>query len=323
LRVLVVGHERSATTWTGEVLGAAAHTGYVNEPDDPRMNPFSIRAMAGLGTLPVLRADDPATPDLVKIWDAAYGIRLPRYVRGQHRASVALLHGASADAKDEMESTARRLTPRLRLAAALGVPRHLDPTVERANIVVKSVRAPFMLDWIRARWDPSVVVCFRHPLDVVASVLAAGNVGRSATAVFRRLPRDAREVGTDRYGVPFPTRDDRVEAIAWRVGLVMSYLEDECRAHPEFHVVEHARICEDPSVRLRELVAAVGLTWSEDTEAFVTGSNREGTTWETSRVASEQRDRWRSRLTPEQAQAASRIISGFPIAARYEDDLVV
>jgi hypothetical protein len=114
-----------------------------------------------------------------------------------------------------------------------------------------------------------------------------------------------------------------VEFLAWRAGLVMSRLEDACRANPEYHVVEHSRICEDPPARLHELVDAVGLTWTDETEAFVTGSNRPGSTWETSRVARDQRDRWRTRLTPEQAQAASRILAQFPIAARYEDDLAV
>lgn len=323
MRVLVIGHERSATTWTGEVLGETAHSGYVNEPDDPRMNPFAIRSMAGRGSLPVLRAGDPATPGLVDLWDFAFGIRSPRYVRGQHRVSMRLLPRARVQDLDDMESPARRLTPRLRLAAALGVPRHLQPQADRQHVVVKSVRAPFMLDWIRTRWDPAVVVCFRHPLDVVASVLAAGNVGRSAAAVARRLPQEVRDYGTDHFGVPFPTSDDRVELLAWRLGLVMSRLDEECQANPEFQVVEHSRICEDPPARLHELVDAVGLTWTDETEAFVTGSNRPGTTWQTSRVASEERDRWRTRLTREQAEVASRVISRFPIAARYEDDLLV
>ncbi len=323
MRVLVVGHERSATTWTGEVLGATAYSGYLNEPDDPRTNPYAIRSMAGRGSLPVLSAEDPASRAMVRLWDAAFGSRGPRYVRGQHRASLLLLGGVTVDQKDDMESLARHLTPRLHLAAVLGVPRHLAPIAAREHFVVKSVRAPFMLDWIRARWDPTVVVCFRHPLDVIASVLDAGNVGRTADAITRRLPQAARDYGTDHCGVPFPTGDDRCEFLAWRVGLVMSRLDEECRANPGFHVVEHSRICEDPPTRLRELADAVGLTWTDETEAFVRDSDRPGSTWDTSRVAKEQRDRWRTRLTSEQARAASRILGQFPIAARYQDDLVL
>lgn len=321
MRILVVGHERSATTWTGRVLGATARSGYLNEPDDPRMHPFAIRAMAGRGAFPVIGADDPGSEPLIDLWDVAYGIRQPRYVRGQHRASVRLLDRAPLQDKDRMESLARRLTPRLRLAAALGVPRHLSPDVEREHVVVKSVRVPFMLDWIRARWNPTVVVCFRHPLDVVASVLAVGNVGHSAEAIEQRLPPAARDYGTDHYGVPFPDDADRVRCLAWRVGLVMSRLDDARRANPEFHVVEHSRICEDPPARLRELVDAIGLTWTADTETFVLDSDQPGTVWQTKRVAGDQRDRWRTRLTPDDARAAAAVLRQFPIADRYASAL--
>jgi hypothetical protein len=321
MRVLVVGHERSATTWIGHVLGETARSGYVNEPDDPRTNPFAIRAMAGRGTLPLLSASDPSWPSLTYLWDVAFGSRRPRYVRGQHRASVALHHGASVEQLDHMESPGKSVSLRLQLAAALGVPRHLQPHVDRDHHVVKSVHAPFMIDWIRARWDPTVVVCFRHPLDVIASVRAADIVGRSGGVIVSRMSRETRAYGLEHYGVPLPTDDDQVACLAWRVGLVMSRLADECRAHPEFHVVDHARICESPSERLRELVAEVGLSWTDDTEAFVASSNRPGTTWQTTRVASEQRDRWRSRLTPGEVSAASEIVAQFPIASRYDGDL--
>jgi hypothetical protein len=210
---------------------------------------------------------------------------------------------------------------RLHLAAALGVPRHLQPHVERQHHVVKSVHAPFMIDWIRSHWDPTVVVCFRHPLDVTASVLASGNVGRSGAVIVDRLSREAHAYGIEHYGVPIPTGDAKVAYVAWRVGLVMSKLADECRAHPEFHVVDHARVCKDPPARLRELVDAVGLTWTDDTEAFVASSDRPGTTWQTTRVASEQRDRWRSRLTPAEVSTAAEILAQFPIASRYEAEL--
>jgi len=220
-----------------------------------------------------------------------------------------------------MQGQDRRLTVQLRMAAALGVPRHVGSAVPREHHVAKSVHAPLMIDWIRARWDPAVVVCFRHPLDVVASVLAAGNVGRSGDDIGGRLSRAAREVGTESYGVPLPTSGDRLPYVAWRVGLVMSVLADACRDNPAFHVVQHGETCEDPVGRFRDLVSGLGLTWTADTEAFVRTSNRPGTTWQTARVAHEQKDRWRTRLALSDARAASQVLRQFPIAARYEDQL--
>jgi hypothetical protein len=175
-----------------------------------------------------------------------------------------------------------------------------------------------MIGWITERWNPAVVVCFRNPLDVVASFLS---VGLFHERLIGGLSTEARTLGTGFYGVSIPADDNPVPLVAWRVGLVMSALSDACRVNGAFHAVEHDETCEDPVGRLRALVAAVGLTWTADTEEFVTGSNRTGKQWETSRVASEQTQRWRSRLAPNDVRSALQVLVQFPIAARYEADL--
>ena len=319
MRVLVVGHGRSATSWVGSVLGATGGAAFVYEPDDARWVPFAIRAMARQGSLPVLRAEDRGSSQLTRLWDVAFGTRPVRYVRGQHRLSLKVLHSGNDDDRLGVISPDQRLTVRLRLAGLLGVPRHVgDPAVHH---VVKSVRAPLMLDWIRARWNPTVVICFRHPLEVVASVLEAGFVGPTGKDLLERMSAAARSYGTDVYGVPEPTGDDPVAYTAWRVGLVMSALDDARRAHPEFHLVEHGVVCEDPVGRFRELAAALGLEWSSNAEELVVASNQPGGTFETRRVASEQKDRWRMRLPSEDVSTARHVLAQFPIATRYEADL--
>jgi hypothetical protein len=233
-----------------------------------------------------------------------------------------LLRGASEAQLDRVESSDRQFTVRLRLAAALGVPPHIKGGSAFEHHVVKSVHAPFMVDWLRARWDPAVVVCFRHPLDVVASAIEAGTGARTLD-VLRMLSREALAIGTEGYGVPLPAADEHVARAAWRAGLVMSALAGACRAHPEYHVVQYEQVCANPVGRLRELVDAVGLEWSTETERFVTDSNQPGTIWQTKRIASEQLDRWRTRLTPREARAAADVLRQFPIADRYQAGLDV
>src|SRR5205814_235597 len=145
-------------------------------------------------------------------------------------------------------------TARLRLASALGVPRQVGHPV--THHVVKSVRVPFMIDWIRARWNPTVVSCFRHPLEVIASSLEVDLARGSGRNLLDRTSLAARSYATDVYGAPEPTGDDPVPYVAWWIGLIMSRLDDIRRAHPEFHVVEHEHVCDDPVGRFRELVAA-------------------------------------------------------------------
>jgi hypothetical protein len=318
VRVLVVGHARSATTWIGTALGFTAGSGFVSEPDDASWSPYGIRVLDGEGVYTVLTADDTGSKQWARLWGAAFGEPV-RYIRGQRRISDALYWRASDDERFDLLAPGRRIPIRLRAAGALAVPKHLQPGTE--NHVVKSVLAPFMIDWIRARWDPVVVVCFRHPLDVVASFIDVGLARTTRVGVIDRLSAAARAVGTDRFRVPIPPRDDIVACTAWRAGLVMSVLDEAVAQHPEFRVVNYEDVRPDPVGQLRALAEALGLEWTADTEDFVVRSNRPGVRFEIARVAELQLDRWRTRLTPAEASAASEVLAQFPIAARYAGQL--
>ena len=108
---------------------------------------------------------------------------------------------------------------RLRAAAALAVPRNLPP--DTRHRVVKSIRAQHMVEWIVANWHPTVVVCRRHPLDVVASRMEMTDQP-PAVSVATELRNEARR----RYGIEIPAVNDEVAVQAWRVGMQMSVLHE-------------------------------------------------------------------------------------------------
>ena len=198
---------------------------------------------------------------------------------------------------------------RLRIVDATAVPPHLSPEVEHQ--IVKSVRLPFALEWVATRWQPTVVVCFRHPLDVVASVLAL----QWSNRLDKVSPNvRARAVA---YGVDVPVTSDPATCTAWWVGMHMSALDATVPAHPEFHVVDHGPLCNDPLGEFRRLIDAVGLGWAPATEALIVGSDRPGMGYDLTRVASEQSNRWRQRLSDDDARTAARVLAPFPISSRY------
>jgi hypothetical protein len=313
--VLVVGHERSATSWVGQVLGQTANAGYILEPDTPGVSPYAARAVRGLGCFPVLDATEAGPKSLRRIWDAAFGGTV-RFVRGQQRLADRAF-GPRDDQSPLLPTPDAPLPARVRLAGAIAVPRHVGYPVD--HYVVKTVRAPFMLDWIRAGWNPAVVVCCRHPLDVVASFLEMFMGARTGEALVLEMSNQARARVRESYGVPEPTGTNPVPFIAWRVGVVMSCFEEACRHHPELHRVEHAVLCSDPPTQFRQLADALGLDWTPEAEEHVGRSNRPGTRYELARVASEQQDRWRTRLDREDARLAALVLEQFPISARYAD----
>jgi hypothetical protein len=309
-RILVVGPGRSGTSWTASTLGGTRGATVILEPDNFRVIPFGSKAFVGLGLAPVLAADDDGPPALRRLWDAAYGAPV-QYMRGQQRVAEHLFARVTND--EHWRATAvghPTISVRLRVVHALAVPRHLrEPTRHR---VVKSVRSQYMLEWLLANWSPRVVVCRRHPLDIVASRLALDFAVMPDTVM-----RNVYDEGFRRFGVE-PPPDDPLLYHAWATGANMSVLEDAIRAHPEFLVVDHEDACADPAGRFRALAGELGLEWTEDDDARVVESNRPGTGYELNRVAADLPGSWRKRLAADDARAAAAVISRFPIAERYD-----
>ncbi len=308
MRILVVGPGRSATSWVAATLGSTPDAGVLIEPDNPRMSAYGSKASVGLGLAPILGADHDGPAALRRLWDVAFGAPV-HYVRGQGHLAAWLHDGVSGAAIGRATAIDHpTVSARLRLAHALAVPRHIVGSPRHR--VVKTIRSHYMIEWLLANWSPSVVVCRRHPLDVVASRLAMGYESSSEDA--RRLVRKEVE---RRYGVPLPS--GRVATFSWSVGAEMSALDDAISAHPEFQVIDHEDLCVDALGHFRALAGALGLEWTAENEAAVVASNRPGTGYERNRVAADLPGSWRTRLSPEDARTAATLIAQFPIGARY------
>ena len=239
MRILVVGPGRSGTTWVMTTLGTTPGAAFLGEPDHPRHSAFALRASVGMGFAPVLGPDDAGPRHLRRLWDTAFGAPA-RYLRGQQRVAAWLQKDVDEDERSRMSRVDDpKLSPRLRLAGALAVPRHLP--YETRHRVVKSVRAHNMVEWIVANWHPTVVVCRRHPLDVVASRMAL--VDRVPIG---EVAPEMRNEARHRYGVEIPAVNDDVAVLAWRVGVQMSALYELLVAHPQFHAVDHEAMSADP-----------------------------------------------------------------------------
>ena len=97
-------------------------------------------------------------------------------------------------------------------------------------------------------------------------------------------------------------------------------LDYVCRAHPEFHVVDHEVLCRDPHAEYRKLFAAIGSTWSDEVESHIERANRPGEGYETYRIVVSSpgsgASAWRLMM-----RAAADVIARFPIAKQYDLDV--
>jgi hypothetical protein len=312
-RVLVVGAPRSGTTWVGRTLGHASGAGFVREPDNPINHPFAIRAKRALGRFPVLSPGDPASPDYERLWtcafDATYSMALPvrvlRHLRLRAARRVVRM-GSLEPLRSPFPDPKSALPFRLRMAGRLGFPLSRPPLTKHA--VVKSVFAALALEWIHDRWQPEITIVLRDPLNVIASWV---ELGYSHIGLYRHPLVVDRYLRRWRIEPPDPSASP-LASVAWQVGFLTCVLEDLAERHPDWRVVVHEDLCQDPVRRLRELCGDLGLEWTSAAEDFVSRSNRPGKAYATNRVARELPDSWQRRLQSEQVEEILPVLARFP-----------
>jgi Sulfotransferase family len=304
--LLVVGAPRTGTTWVAQVLSRANGVTWINEPDNEWPNTYALKAKLALGRFPVLTETDRAPRAYERLWRRS----LAGYRQGRYQEALAW----KLDQKDRtMQDLWRamcdhadpRLSARLRLLTWLARP----PSRPGGSgpVMVKSVHAPLALEWISARLRPRILVVLRHPLNVIASWLGLGWGGCALESNPRiRVRFEAR------WGLPrLADRDSTIERLSWEAGLFTSALRDGADRHPDWFVVSHDDLCRDPASGFRDLFDRVGLGWTSEAQAFLEEANRPGEGWSGYRVAAEQPERWRHRLTGEQLEEIWSVLSRF------------
>jgi hypothetical protein len=201
------------------------------------------------------------------------------------------------------------VSPWLRAAAATAAPPVADPSAR--HVLVKSVQCELATEWIAREFSPQVVVLFRHPMNTIASwrdmefVASAARNLREHAALIR--------VAEERWGVaPPPAHAAELAHHAFEFGVLTNALVDAAARHPEWIVARHEDLCVDAPSRLRELAERLGLAWNDAADRFVRESDRDGAGFATTRVASEQRDRWRDRLSSDDVDAIRSVLRTFP-----------
>jgi Sulfotransferase family len=285
-RVLLLGVARSGTRWLATALGNTEGTRLVKEPDNVTAHDF--------GPYPVI---DPDTAALHyrALWDLAFSARVP-----------------SGEAPGWGLRAGR---------AALRLPRGVrDPLLHRSaqviaawpgraqGVVVKSIYAQFAVEWLLRNYRPKVIVIQRHPLNVVSSWLELGVHG------FDLLSRPImRERFLDRLGIPQPPPNaSQTHLTATWVGLLTTALAEHVERHPEWLLVTHEELCEEPEASIHRVCTRLGLTWTGDVARFLADSNRPGEGFSNVRVTREQSSRWRKRLTESQITEIEAVLAQFP-----------
>ena len=185
------------------------------------------------------------------------------------------------------------------------------------RLVVKTVHAAMSLEWLAAEFDLEVLVLLRHPGSVLASWMALNLQDR-----YTRLEdHPAVQRKMKEWDVP-PPGPDPLEHTIWLLGVLLTSLEEAARRHPDWVLRTHEQLCVDPGREFRDLYTALGLTWTDAADEYLVDSNQPGSGFRVKRVAAEQPDLWKSRLTRHQAAEMQRILGRFPFTTWGAADFV-
>ena len=304
--ILLLGPPRSGSTWVSEVLAAVPNSLRVHEPDSDPHQPFALLAKAGIGRYPIIAAGDDAGR-YGALWRAAF----QSAERGRGLRDVparALLRSTDLATRnailfDTPDRRSRLVERGLRLTA-----RPFSP--EPADLhVIKSVHSPLAAGFVASLTDARVVVIRRNPLNAVASWLELGWLPQ----VLGSGDAEERALG-DELGAAPPGPDAPIEARhAWSYSALTRCLDVEAAEHPNWVVVQHEDLCNDPIGRFGDLFSRLGLDFDARIEATLASNDTAAEGYTTKRVASEQAERWKTRLDARQVELITSIAASLSI----------
>ena len=328
-RLLVLGSERSGSTWIAQVLCRASNAQYVHEPDNPGFSPAARDAQA-LGIFPVLcdRVDGRGaltapsvepTGDISEslqkyddLWELAFSGRWP--IRQLPRWTENTLHKVPKVIRPSVRRAGALSLSALRRVQLVASNNRMPHTDAATPLLVKSVHGNFAAEWIVRHHQPSAVVLVcRNPVAIASSLIEFGT-GPSRIQQIRAVyehPTIQERFVSRLHLPPLPVRLSVPEACAWWGAFCNVYLHELRSTHPDWILADHDAITAAPDSGFQKLFNDLGFSRTVAVDRFLSESNRPGQGFTTQRLTATASDRWRHVLGDHEAEVLS-VTRSFP-----------
>lgn len=297
--ILLFGSPRSGTTWLGKIFDSHPHTLYRHEPD----------SWGRLNWMPLA----PHVDDTER-----YAERLRAFVAGLPRSRETKVAGTLPRFSKDYYSPLQNLFDRASVAAAKIAARALGevrvPSPSRraeanARLVWKSIESVGRLG-VTARALPSarIIHIVRHPCGYVGSVLRGEKQRRftsdeAAAEDFGLIAAISDTQPARRYGIDVQTARGfhPAERMAWSWVIFNEKAMEDSQGLPNVHMLIYEALCHQPGEVARELFQHCGLSWPEQTQAFLGASTSRNNSayYSVFKDPEAAAQRWRKELDPD------------------------
>ena len=295
--VLVLGVPRSGSTWLADILASAPDADLVMEPDNEKTSIPASFLKKEIPRFPKLSPQESGPQELQILWDCAFRSNwAPLLSRGRLSKAICQIRTASREsaiARKTTETVVDRDT-----GSSHSVLRSLCACpggLYRPLRIIKSVHAVLYPEWIVERYRPSsTLIIMRHPMAVLQS--------------WRRLKMpDAYRLTRSLATGDAMSQKDSFVRMAEQLCVMYASLKMAAERNPDWQMVWHEKLCEDPDGQMRDVANRCGIGWDARMERCVALMNQAGEGYKPRRNAASEIGKWRGEVAQSEIDAVKAI----------------
>lgn len=185
------------------------------------------------------------------------------------------------------------------------------------RIMIKDVHTTMALDWIAQQINPIIVIIMRHPCAVALSWFRLSSRVPDLEPNLDKFLQQPKLMAD--YLAPFESVMRNARSFWQKTGALWgaSYyvMLEQQKQHPDWIVIQHETLCQDPRQQYRELFDKLNLHWTPTTDYLLNLStnNNSDDPWLPVRISSREHNKWQKELERSQINQVKEFVQPFGI----------